>query len=253
MGGVWLAARKDYIVRVGGKIYGVPQQVYQLLTRGLHNAVDTLHTLSPALADSELAAAFHRGVDAAKEAIRSECNKGDDEGNYYRATCINAIARKCGSDPRSAPARSVEEAARRAVEKLLGEFESCLLVPGGYSHELFYGKRWTDIIAAEFASTAVSGEVLQKGLREWATECLKEASRIATAPETEWGGAPDDDGYYWMQCYEGDSTVLVEIRGGEFYEIGNGEPTRTSLLWDNQFCRVVPPLPTQKEGELSND
>lgn len=44
-------------------------------------------------------AAFHRGVNAAKDAIRDEV-KGEAEDNphYYAATFINAIARKCGID-----------------------------------------------------------------------------------------------------------------------------------------------------------
>lgn len=41
-------------------------------------------------------AAFHRGVDAAKEAIRGEANT--DDAHYFAAVFINAIARKCGVD-----------------------------------------------------------------------------------------------------------------------------------------------------------
>lgn len=40
-------------------------------------------------------AAFYQGVDAAKEAIRSE-KCGDEGHEYCAATFINAIARKCG-------------------------------------------------------------------------------------------------------------------------------------------------------------
>lgn len=44
-------------------------------------------------------AAFHRGVDAAKDAIRSEVGTSTNgEARFYAAVFITAIARKCGSD-----------------------------------------------------------------------------------------------------------------------------------------------------------
>lgn len=69
----------------------------------------------------ERTAAFHRGVDAAKDAIRSEVSTSTrDEANYYAATCINAIARKCGFDRAAdlAPA-GVPDAARAAAGEFL--------------------------------------------------------------------------------------------------------------------------------------
>lgn len=55
---------------------------------------------APATAnDDALTAAFHRGVDAAEEAIRSEVDGSlSDNDHYYAAVFINAIARKCGGD-----------------------------------------------------------------------------------------------------------------------------------------------------------
>lgn len=60
------------------------------------DALKAERTVSSGGEAEALAAAYHRGVDAAKQAIRDECDHRDGEGNYYRATCINAIARKCG-------------------------------------------------------------------------------------------------------------------------------------------------------------
>lgn len=46
---------------------------------------------------SAIDAAFHRGVDAAKEALRTE--ETSAYGGQFKAAFITAIARKCGSDP----------------------------------------------------------------------------------------------------------------------------------------------------------
>lgn len=60
---------------------------------------------------AEIEAAFHRGVDAAKDAIRTESNGAEGEAEevgFWKSTFISAIARKCGRDSRRLPQGQVE-------------------------------------------------------------------------------------------------------------------------------------------------
>lgn len=73
----------------------------------------------------EVEAAFHRGVNAAKEVIRGE-TIGDEDAGFYAGLFINAIARKCGFDrvPISQPENQDEESsgAERIAKQLAEEF-----------------------------------------------------------------------------------------------------------------------------------
>lgn len=79
--------------------------------------------------ESVLDAAFHRGVDAAKEAIRIESSRdrGRMDGNccYCAARFITAIARKCGRDTALTPDWATRDrlalATAQAVWRLLEE------------------------------------------------------------------------------------------------------------------------------------
>lgn len=44
------------------------------------------------------------------------------------------------------PSERAMEAAREIASAVIGEFAGAMLVPDGYSHEMFYGKRMADVI-----------------------------------------------------------------------------------------------------------
>lgn len=76
--------------------------LYELLTRSASLAEDN--------------AAFHRGVDAAKEAIRTEVDPSlNEDVHFYAAMFINSIARKCGLDR---PAHAGDAPLRAALEAI---------------------------------------------------------------------------------------------------------------------------------------
>jgi hypothetical protein len=52
----------------------------------------------PSVVSEDETAAFHRGVDAAKDAIRSEADADTPDGRYFADMFVNAIARHCGFD-----------------------------------------------------------------------------------------------------------------------------------------------------------
>lgn len=70
--------------------HGVP-------TQGTLEMIIRDFAVTPILASRADVDAFHRGVNAAKDAIRSE--DGDGCPNFCASIFINAIARKCGNDP----------------------------------------------------------------------------------------------------------------------------------------------------------
>lgn len=77
---------------------------------------------------------FHRGVDAAKEAIRSEPIAEEHEsGHYFAALFINAIARKCGFDRAATPSSPAPDAIRRVWDKAIS------LIPTNWLDSLLTG------------------------------------------------------------------------------------------------------------------
>lgn len=72
-----------------------------------------------AVSEDEITAAFHHGVDAAKEAIRSEHVR--DRFVHLKPCFINAIDRKCGGD-RGPVVSDIPRIARECVEKLMPYF-----------------------------------------------------------------------------------------------------------------------------------